>query len=50
MYRVTYDFVSSQGILETGSVTFKELKAAFSWIQNLSKTNKLVGKPILERV
>lgn len=50
MYKVTYDYVSNQGILETKSVTFEELKAAFSWIRNLPRHNVLVGKPILERV
>lgn len=50
MYKVTYDFVSNQGILETGSVTFAELQEAFSWIRNICRQNILVGKPILERV
>lgn len=50
MYKVTYDFVSSQGVLETGSVFFKELKEAFSWIRKVSNQNILIGKPILERI
>jgi hypothetical protein len=50
MYRVTFDYVERDGFLNTKSVTFKELKAAFSWIRNLDYYNKIVGKPILERV
>jgi hypothetical protein len=50
MIKVTYDYVTKDGFLETKSVTFKEMKSAFSCMQNLSKSNTIVGKPILERV
>ena len=50
MFKVTFDYKAKDGFLETKSVTFQELKSAMSWINNLSKHNTLVGKPILERV
>jgi len=50
MFKVTYDFKTKDGFLETKSVTFKEMKSAFDCMQNLSKKYTIVGKPILERV
>jgi len=50
MVRVTYDYRTKDGYLETKSIVFNEMKAAFSWIRNLSFHNGIVGKPILERV
>lgn len=50
MFKVTFDYKAKDGFLETKSMTFQELKSAMCWINNLSKQNTLVGKPILERV
>ena len=50
MVRVTYDYMAKDGFLETKSVVFNEMKAAFSWIRSLTYHNTIIGKPILERV
>lgn len=50
MYRVTYDYITRNGFLETDVIDYKELKLAFAFIRTLTFRKDVVGKPILERI
>ena len=50
MIRVTYDYRSRDGFLETDSIVYKELKLAFAFLRTLGFRRDLIGKPVLERV
>jgi hypothetical protein len=50
MIRVTYDYRSRDGFLETDSIVYNELKLAFAFLRTLGFRRDLIGKPVLERV
>jgi len=50
MIRVTYDYRTRDGFLETESVVYKEMKLAFAFLRTLNFRRDVVGKPVLERI
>jgi major membrane immunogen (membrane-anchored lipoprotein) len=50
MVRVTYDYRTRDGFLETDSIVYKEMKLAFAFIKTLASRRDVVGKPVLERI
>lgn len=50
MFRVSYDYRTKDGFLETDVIDYKELRLAFAFIRTLCFRRDVIGKPILERV
>lgn len=50
MYRVTFDYKTKNGFLETDTIKYDNLKLAFAFLRVLSLRRDVVGKPILEMI
>lgn len=48
MFKITYDYKTNDGVLETESVYYKELKLAIAFAKALKARRDVVGKPMLE--
>jgi hypothetical protein len=50
MTRVTYDYRTRDGFLETESIVYKEVKLALAFLRILMNRRDVIGKPVIERI